>query len=259
MTAGVAGVPAWMISLPRASARRARMAAQAARLGLGWTLFDAVDGRAELDRLLPLVDQPAFERFTGRPVLPGEIGCYLSHLEVWRLFLATGAPVGLVLEDDMDFADDVADAVSAAMAVAGRWDYLKLNANRAKTPVCQGLVGRWRLNAYLAPATGTGAYLITREAAARLLDRLLPIREPIDRAVMRYFELDLRFLGLEPFPCAISTAVGSDIHAGRPPRWNKFPWYRRLPYYARKAAAYPQRAAWLARHGMLLPSRRRLD
>ncbi len=86
----------YVINLPRSVSRRERMAAQLGAMALPFTLFPAIDGRAEWDRLAPLLDAPAFRRNTGREVMAGEIGCYHAHLAVWRDFLAGSAEVALV-------------------------------------------------------------------------------------------------------------------------------------------------------------------
>ena len=117
----------YVINLPRSVARRERMEAQLATMGLPFTLFPAIDGRAEWDRLAPMLDAPAFRRNVGREVMAGEIGCYHAHLSVWRDFPAGTADVALVLEDDVVFHPGFREALTAALSVRGAWDFLKLN------------------------------------------------------------------------------------------------------------------------------------
>ncbi|HEX8417600.1 MAG TPA: glycosyltransferase family 25 protein [Methylobacterium sp.] len=51
---------------------------------------------------------------------PGECGCYLSHLAVWRA--AIGARALLVLEDDVAFAPDFARRAGLVAALPEGWD-----------------------------------------------------------------------------------------------------------------------------------------
>ncbi|MFN3846841.1 MAG: glycosyltransferase family 25 protein [Paracoccaceae bacterium] len=253
-----AALPVWMINLDRATDRRARMEAQFDALGLTVTRIAAIDGKTEAARIVPVADTDRFTALMGRPPLAAELGCYLSHLEAWRQLVASDAKVGLVLEDDVVFHDNFLLAVTAALRASDQWDMLKLNRIRAKMPVPQGRVQAWQLNAYLGPATGFGAYLITRDLAARLLPKLLPIRLPIDYEATRFFDHDFRLLGLEPFPShvddgGVSTITGQNFaEVVKPPR------HKRLGNYGMRAGNYLRRAVWLARHGMLLPRTRDL-
>ena len=253
MTDPLESLPAWLISLPRATERRERMEARLAALGLAYTLFPGVDGKAEEARLLANTDIPAFERNMGRKILIGGIGCYHSHLGVWEAFLATAAPVALVMEDDVVFHDDFLDAIRLALGAQAHWDFLKLNRIRAKLPVAQGRVGRYRLNAYLGPATGTGAYLITRETAAKLLPAMRRVTRATDHEINRFFVHDFRLRGLEPFPSHVEdgesliTGKGfADVENLKGPD--------RLPYYRLKAGNYFRRAWWLLRRGEIWPN-----
>lgn len=124
---------AFLISLPRSQARRARARAQLAGLPFAVRHLPGVDGRAEWAGLAPSVAMGAFRRNTGREVLPGEIGCYHAHLEAWRQLIASGAGTGLVLEDDVILHPDFAEAVATALAARGAWDFLKLNRIRARS------------------------------------------------------------------------------------------------------------------------------
>ena len=252
------GLMVLLINLPRSTDRRARMAQRLAALGLDYDILPAVDGRARFDELLPSVDVPAFERHVGRDLLPGEVGCYHSHLQAWQRLLASQAQVLLVLEDDVVFHDDFIDALRMALRGRAHWDLLKLAKIRAKQPVCQGLLGPYRLNAYLGAATGFGAYLIQRETAQRLLPRLLPIRAPIDRELEQVQRHDIRHFGLEPFAChpqdeGQSTITGSHFAAVK-----RYPLKRRWTKYAEQARNLLLRILYLARQGRLWPRRREL-
>jgi glycosyl transferase family 25 len=250
---------AWVINLPRSQARRERTERQLLAMDLPFTLFAAVDGRAEQDRLAADLDATAFARNVGRGVLPGEVGAYHSHLAVWRAFLAGPAEVALVMEDDVIFHPEFVMALEAALSVRGEWDFLKLNRIRAKQPIPQGRVGDWVLNAYLGPATGLGAYLITRALAARLLPAMLPVTRPIDHELDRVHLHDFRHFGLEPFPSHVddgneSTITGTGFAAVAKPAW-----YRRLPMYGLRLRNQTGKLWHLARRGRLWPRRGQLQ
>ena len=248
-----ADIGTWLINLPRARDRRAKMETQLSRMDLPYAVFDGVDGKAREAELLKTVDLEAFERNLGRRILMGGIGCYHSHLGVWRNFLDSGKPVALILEDDVVFHDDFLTAVDMALACAGEWDMLKLNRIRAKLPVCQGKIGPYHLNAYVGPATGTGAYLIHRRTVEKLLPAMLPVTRATDHEINRFFLHDFRLFGLEPFPSHLDDNNVSLITGTGFGDVVKFKWYQRLPYYRLKIANYFRRAAWLARKGYLWP------
>lgn len=232
--------------------------AQCDRLGLVPQVLDGIDGPAEADRLQPLVDSAQFERNVGRKVLWGGIGCYMSHLEVWRRFLDSGKAVALVLEDDVILHDDFCTAIEAALQARAHWDVLKLSRIRAKLPLRQGYVGGYALNAYLGPCTGTASYLITRETVQKLLPAMLPVTRCTDHEIGRFFHHDFRLLGLEPFPSHPDLSRDSLISGQSPYAAWKFPRHRRLPSYALRAMNYLRRLRYLAAHAMLWPRRRQL-
>lgn len=235
----------FLINLDRSVKRRADMEARLAALGLDYTWFHAVDGRANWAALAPSVMIPAFERNTGRAVMQAEIGTYHSHLGVWKAFLATDATIALVLEDDVVFHDDFLAALQAAAAAVDQWDFLKLNKIRAKHPRVQGQIGPYSLNAYIGAATGLGAYLITRELATRLLPAMLPITRPIDHELDRVFVHKFRHLGLEPFPSHVDDGNESTITGSGFSEVKKFPKWKRLPNYFLRLRNLIGKAAFL--------------
>jgi glycosyl transferase, family 25 len=244
-----ADVGTWLINLERATERRAAMQARMARLGIPYRLFKAVDGRAEATLLEQTVDRAAYERNTGSQLLPGKVGCYQSHLRVWQELIASEHPVALILEDDVVFHDDFLTSVDAALSVSDHWDAVRFNCIRAKLPVIQGTVGPYRLNAYVGPFTGNGAYLIKREVAERLLPRLQPMTRPFDHELNRFFVHDYRQRGLEPWSSHVDDAGESTITGSNFGEVHKFQWYRRLPYLFLKAANYARRLVFLMRSG----------
>lgn len=248
----ILGLRVVLINLERSVKRREKMQQRLNDLGLNYHWQPAIDGAARKDELWDSVNQKVFERNVGRSVLLGEIGCYHSHLMAWREFLQTTDDVLLVLEDDVVFGADFMSALALALKHKADWDFLKLNKIRAKQPVCQKRLGDYRLNAYIGPATGFGAYLIQRHTAEKLLPKMLPIRRPIDHEADRIFEHDFRHYGLEPFPSEVrdeqeSTITGSSFNAVQ--RWGL---YRRLPSYIMRLTNQLRRIIYLWRKKRLI-------
>ena len=248
----------WLISLPRATKRRKTMLARLEKLQIPYSVFDGIDAISQEQRLLETVDQTEFVRNMGRKILIGGMGSYHSHLGVWRQFLETDAKFALVIEDDVVFHDDFIDSLGAALSACDHWDLLKLNCIRAKLPICQGKVESYQLNAYLGPNTGTGAYLINRQTAEKLLPKMLPITRATDHEINRFFVHDFRLRGLEPFPSHPDDESFSLITGNNFADVVKLPFLKRLPYYWLKAGNYARRLMWLARKNELIGSSKSL-
>ena len=112
------------------------------------------------------------------------------------------------------------------------------------------------MNAYLGPATGTGAYLIKQETAAKLLPAMRRVTRATDHEINRFFLHDFRLRGLEPFPSHVDDRGESLITGTDFGDVSKHGVLDRLPHYRLKAANYFRRFLWLLVRGELLISRR---
>ena len=251
-------VGVWLISMARSPHRRTAMDAQLRAIGLDYTWFEGIDGTARFEDLSPLYNAAAYARNTGQPLIPGHVGCYQSHLSVWRDFLASDHDIALIFEDDIVLHDDFLAAVHVGLGLQGDWDMLRFNAIRAKLPVAQRTRGGYTLNAYVGPFTGNGTYLITRALAKRLLAAMPVQCRPLDHELNRFFVYNYRLCGLEPFATHPDDGGDSTITGQGFAKVKKPKWYKRLPYYGQKVSNYGRRGMWLLRHGMLLNGRGRV-
>jgi glycosyl transferase family 25 len=244
-------VGVWLINLKRDVGRLEKMDAQLKRMGLSYQLFEAVDGKASATELVKHVDVDAYESNMGSRLLPGKMGCYASHVRVWELFLASPHQTALILEDDVVFHDDFAQSLELALKARQHWDTLRLNCIRAKMPIVQGYVGKYRLNAYVGPFTGNATYLLNRDVATRILPEIWPQTRAFDHELNRFFVHDFRQFGLEPFSTHVDDGNVSSITGTNFAHVEKFALKQRLPHYRLKAANYWRRFSWLVRNGFL--------
>ena len=251
-------LPVWVINLDRSPERMARMDMGLQAQGLVCRRISAIDGRAEFDRLAQKIDRPAYERNMGQELLPVKVGCYFSHLAAWQLLVDYDQEMALILEDDVVFHADFRDALTLATRAIEHWDILRLNRAWAKLPVCQGRIGPYRLNTYIGPCTGNGAYLIRRATARKLLDAMMPQTRATDQEINRFFVHNFYLRGLEPFPSHVEDFGDSQITGRNFVEVKKPGALRRLPYYGQKASNYLRRLWWVLWHGELWPKGRTL-
>jgi GR25 family glycosyltransferase involved in LPS biosynthesis len=168
-----------------------------------------------------LYDPVANRRRTNRPLSRGEIAAYATHRKAWRALVDSGAPHGLVLEDDFGIRDPDGLAVAIARAdelLSGR-DIVKLYdfpRNGRQDYAAIRDVGPFRLGKWRYPSAGTVAYLISRGGAQKLLQRRSVFR-PVDEDLKYFWELDLDVWSMiEPPVVEIGAEVGgSTLDAGR--------------------------------------------
>lgn len=145
------------------------------------TVIDAVDGAA-----MPEAERTALLA-PGYACHPGVVGCYMSHIAIYRRMAEEGIPLALVLEDDALLNSAFVPALRHGISWTG-FDYCFLDCDSinpdgpvyydasSATPIGHGFTA-YRTHA--GPAT-THAYLVTLECARRRLDFALPIGAPID-------------------------------------------------------------------------------
>lgn len=231
------GLQTWVINLDRAPERLARIRGQLEHLGMPFTRLPAVDARQLTEAQRACLDEVGFRRQHGMPPLLGELGCYLSHVEVMRAFLASQARFALVLEDDVQLHGSLPAVLQGLAQHAGRWDVVKLSAVHRGTPqpVLEVAPGH-QLAVMLSRVTGSSAYLMNRKAAEAYLHPtrgLLPMSLPYDHAFDRAWRYGLKLRLVTPTPCGHDDQVASTIGApnqGAPRR--KFHWTKRLSTYA---------------------------
>jgi len=93
--------PIFVISLPESLDRRRKMDEQLSSFGLRYQFVDAVHGGRLTDRELEgSYDDAGCREHIGRSLAPGEIGCALSHLAIYKRMADERIEAAVVLEDD---------------------------------------------------------------------------------------------------------------------------------------------------------------
>jgi hypothetical protein len=116
----------FLINLDRAEDRLASMVDQLDALEMPFERISAVDGKA-LQLVAQTYDEAGYRRRHGRLTNPGEVGCYLSHVECARRLLDSSHEFALVLEDDLVLPDNLSVVIDEALAEHSHWDVLRLS------------------------------------------------------------------------------------------------------------------------------------
>lgn len=186
-------IPCFVVNLTTAQARRASMTEMLARHGIEPTWFDAVDGRIMSDEALARnVDRPRADREYG-PLSRAEIGTSLSHLGIYRQMVEQNIPCAVILEDDVELAEDFSTLLQAqgpdALASVFQPDepvMVQMTHVRRAYRFGRRSIGP---RAIVKPHGGvwlTSGYFITQAAARNMLEQAYPVFMVADH--WRYFE-----------------------------------------------------------------------
>jgi glycosyl transferase, family 25 len=174
----------YVINLQRSVDRREHITAELQKIGVDFEIVTAVDGR-DLDLTDACLVHPELLAKNAFP--QGTAGCALSHLECYRRIIAAGLDCALILEDDVTLPPDLG---VLADAVAGHMTGPEVALLNYGSPhVCKmsmdGAVDlpagrRLALPIDIGPLVNAAAYLITREACERMIQKALPLRANAD-------------------------------------------------------------------------------
>lgn len=223
-------VPVFVVNLASSTDRWAFIKTRAAEIGLHLHRIEAVDGRKIPTEEWTDIDRPAFERNTGRRILPGEYGCYRSHILALQTFIDSSAAYGVILEDDVVPDADMMARTQAIIDTLPGLDMVKLVNHRA--------VGFIQLDAtsradrigrtFAGPQGSAAAYLVSRQGAKQIVEALNKMSWPWDVALENYWETGINGLTVEKNIFAFSQ-LRSQSNIAPDGYYNTFPVLQRIP------------------------------
>ena len=156
--------------------------------------------------------------FSKRSLTPQEVAAYASHRRAWREFLASDRPFALILEDDFHAPEPerLRAAIADCVRNAERWDVVKFFEFSRKRVWRRRQLDATSLVAFKYQSAGAVGYLLSRDAATRLLARKRVFR-PVDEDMSWSWEFDLRVwtTDVDLVRDVSHTLGGSQIEASR--------------------------------------------
>lgn len=193
----------YYINLDKHTKRRTFMERQFVEHGISAQRVPAVEGVALPSEALGRFKIAHDVRF---PMGPGEVGCFLSHVQCWTSLQETGETHALVMEDDVIFGASLARLLDGVDWEGLDADIVKLETNFARTrmekaPVLE-IDGRG-IRLLTGKHASTGAYVINRRVIEKLKSYSEQINLPIDQFLFNPdFSVfhEMRVLQFDPAP-----------------------------------------------------------
>jgi len=181
-------IPVYVINLDRRPDRWTKFSTQIATKNFNnMKRFSAVDGSKidiSNDKRISVHTKQNIENKYRRSHYeintPGAIGASLSHITIWKTFLASEEPYCLVFEDDTVITPKMLEIAELLISkLPSKWDIWLLGHHRwsmESVPIASNPNG-WRK---VFGFTGAHAYIINRRAASVLLEDCFPIETHIE-------------------------------------------------------------------------------
>jgi len=165
--------------------------------GVQFELMKAIDGNfIQLDQLKYKVEIGKFIdsnnelRFLSR----NEIGCALSHIEIYHKIVNNKIPYTLILEDDVIINPKFFKQIPLIMKQLETYDIINFLTDAHEKRVGKFLKFPYKITELKYSINRCSAYIITLRAAIKILENVYPINKPIDDTIY----LGLNVAGVHP-------------------------------------------------------------
>lgn len=161
----------FVINLPRSIERRASMEHQLSLLNLDYEIVEAVDGSKLSHSEIMRETRPL-----NYALRCGEVGCALSHINLYRKIASEGIPLALILEDDALIDSNTVDALNEIENLSAKTPTVTLLTEGAKyinKPLYPSQ-GKKSIYKVLEAACSHG-YVVNHSAAKKLAEFMYPV------------------------------------------------------------------------------------
>ena len=173
-----------VINLDRSPDRWMSTRSQLEKIGISAERVPAVDGK----NLAPPLYRKKSSLNLGCPrdLLPGEIGCYLSHLNCWKKLLQSNEKFALIMEDDILISPRAAAYMNNADWIPSGCHLIQLHGDKKASAMVKrrtlklAKTGDELVRLIRPTPVLTQAYIISREAAIYAINNSKTIDAPVD-------------------------------------------------------------------------------
>ncbi|KAG5853691.1 hypothetical protein ANANG_G00028690 [Anguilla anguilla] len=210
----------FMINLLRRVDRRERMLRSLYEQEIACKVITAVDGSAlnmSLIQAMGIEMLPGYsDPYHGRPITKGEMGCFLSHYNIWKEIVERGLKTSLVIEDDLRFEvffkRRLQNLMHEVESQGLDWDLIYVGRKRMQVDHPERSVPNIHSLVEADYSYWTLGYMMSLQGARKLLEaeplrRMLPVDEflpvmynkhPISEYMEPFERRDLKAFSAEP-------------------------------------------------------------
>ncbi|MGB5579253.1 MAG: glycosyltransferase family 25 protein [Woeseia sp.] len=228
----------FVISLPESVERRARIERQLAGQDVPFSFYDAINLQSDRNHYFHHCDEAQFLLNTGRTPTAGELGCFASHLMLWRTCRLLDEPI-LILEDDAELAADFKEALPFLKHHIRRFGFIRLQQNKKGSKHCIVRQHGRQIDFCSRYSHGSLSYALSPAVADAFIERSSVFQAPVDIFIKRYWQHGQPLFTLSPAIASLSPASRRSTIADRQParrsvavtmrRW----WRKRCDFVAR--------------------------
>ena len=176
----------FVINLKKSVDRKKHMEKVLSELPIKVEFVEAIDGKELSDEEIFQVYDEACKKNLSVSLTKGEIGCFLSHIKVWKKIKKQKLKEVFIMEDDIVIKDKKAflEILKNRNCFPKNWEIV-LFAHGCSRYTGQGnetsflfysfkIYKQYKLKRFLGPAAGTLGYLLNQKAVEKLLKKTSP-------------------------------------------------------------------------------------
>lgn len=172
----------FVISLPTQTERRDLVRAEFEKANMEFSFFDGIDITKKKIEYFRSFDVGRFHLNTGRHPLANEIGCYASHLTLWRTCITLNEPI-IVLEDDVCLDSQFESAMSFININVRKLGFIRLEKN-CKTPgPTVSAAGHYSAQYCHSSPFSAKAYALSPAVAMKFVEASHTFDTPVDKFI----------------------------------------------------------------------------
>ena len=209
-------VQIFVISLNDASERQAHMVKQLQ--GIPFQFSPATNGKrlTQAEQILcdQLQNNQPSDKYQRRlqkiaqsypALLPGEIGCYLSHYQLLQKIARAKIDIAVILEDDIILQNGWHFILEQLKNCNYQWDMVRLcGLRKRRFTKLTALNNDYDLVKLHNVACGTQGYVVNAQGAEKLCQLLEMMLMPVDITLDDYWQYDISLYAVQPYPIAIN-------------------------------------------------------
>lgn len=193
------------------------MTERLSNIGIDHHFIEATDGKLLTPEQLSAYAKTRRHLFIGHDLTNGEIGCLLSHRDVYRHMIAHNVACALVLEDDAVLSPDLPAVLNAIepLITSGKADMVRMLSRKKvynRSRILGTLTGEYKLARPFGLPGGAYGYVLNLKAARHLNAKMDKNWVPVDTVLGQVWRTRLNVLSVIPSP--VSYIVGGPSTIG---------------------------------------------